>query len=314
FFNVIHDGLRQRQLPRGSLVADLVPILHHVVRQDFLAVFQDDFVRACGCCRQQYAAQQARDPCCAPPSLHFSILNLRGAPSATALFLHAEYDYTLCVKLLSACLLLLASWPATCRASDLSPRDLLASLNALSLDSQSVYTVSTQDHIEIRHGDAVLTFQVGRFAFYAPFEGRITGFVFSGLGHALSLPRDPAEKQQMARFLGTPVLDQQFVSAFVRFTDDTAKDLLAQFQRAGLQPSSDPSFAAVWEANVARLNSSHSLRILFEEFSSAPRHFFHAGIDGVLTGPFDVLADEIRSENFMIGQPRFVGILPQYDV
>src|SRR5208337_2387937 len=287
FFNVIHDGLRQRQLPRGSLVADLVPILHHVVRQDFLAVFQDDFVRACGCCRQQYAAQQARDPCCAPPSLHFSILNLRGAPSAAALFLHAEYDYTLCVKLLSACLLLLASWPATCRASDLSPRDLLASLNALSLDSQSVYTVSTQDHIEIRHGDAVLTFQEGRFA-------------FSGLGHALALPRDPAEKQQMARFLGAPVLDQQFVSAYVRFTDDTAKDLLAQFQRAGLQPSPDVSFATVWAPNVARLNSSHSLRILFEEFSSAPRHFFHAGIDGVVTGPFDVLADEMRMENFMI--------------
>ena len=230
------------------------------------------------------------------------------------MFLHAEYDYTLCVKLLSACLLLLASWPATCRTSDLSPRDLLASLNALSLDSQSVYTVSTQDHVEIRHDDAVLTFQEGRFAFYAPFEGRITGFVFSGLGHALALPRDPAEKQQMARFLGAPVLDQQFVSAYVRFTDDTAKDLLAQFQRAGLQPSPDVSFATVWAPNVARLNSSHSLRILFEKFSSAPRHFFHAGIDGVVTGPFDVLADEMRMENFMIGQPRFVDNVMHYDV
>ena len=230
------------------------------------------------------------------------------------MFLHAEYDYTLSVKFLSACLLLLVPWPATCRAADRSPRDLLASLNALSLDSQSVYTVSAQDHIEIRHGDAALTFQAGRFAFYAPFEGRITGFVFSGLGHALSFPRDPAEKQQMARFLGAPALDQQFVSAYVRFTDDTAKDLLAQFQRAGLPPSPDASFVAVWEPGVARLNSSHSLRILFEEFSSAPRHFFHAGIDGVVTGPFDILADEMRSENFMIGQPRFVGILTQYDV
>ena len=218
------------------------------------------------------------------------------------------------MKFLSACLLLLVSWPATCPATDLSPRDILASLNALSLDSQNVYTVSAPDHIEIHHGDVVLTFQAGRFAFYAPFEGRITGFVFSGLGHALSLPRDPAEKQQMARFLGAPVLDQQFLSAFVRFTDDTAEDLLKQFQHAGLRPSPDASFAAVWEPNVARLNSSHSLRILFEEFSSAPRHFFHAGLDGVVTGPFDILADEMRSEDFMVGQPRFVGILPHYDV
>jgi len=118
----------------------------------------------------------------------------------------------------------------------------------------------------------------------------------------------------MARFLGTPVLDQQFVSAYVRFTDDTAEDLLAQFRHAGLQPSSDAPFVAAWESNVARLNSSHSLRILFEEFSSAPRHFFHAGIDGVVTGPFDVLADEMRTENFMIGQPRFAEHILHYDV
>src|SRR5271157_2106868 len=138
------------------------------------------------------------------------------------------------MKFLSACLLLLVPWPATCHAADLSPRELLTSLNALSLDSQNVFTVSVPDHIEIHHGDAVLTFQQGRFAFYAPFQGRITGFVFSGLGHALALPRDPAEKQQMARFLGAPLWDKQFVSAYVRFTDDTAKDLLVQFQRAGL--------------------------------------------------------------------------------
>ena len=230
------------------------------------------------------------------------------------MFLHAEYDYTLQVRFLSACLLLLLSWPATCHAAELSPRDLLASLNALSLDSQNVYAVTAPDHIEIRHGDAVLTFQQGRFAFYAPFEGRITGFVFSGLGHALALPRDPAEKQQMARFLGAPLLDQQFVSAYVRFTDDTAKDLLVQFQRAGLQPSPDTSFVAAWQPNVASLNPSHSLRILFEEFSSAPRHFFHAGIDGVVTGSFDVLADEMRGENFMTGQSRFVGDVVHYNV
>jgi len=94
---------------------------------------------------------------------------------------------------------------------------------------------------------------------------------------------NPAEKAADGAFPGGPALDQQFVSAYVRFTDDTAKDLLAQFQRAGLPPSPDASFVAVWEPGVARLNSSHSLRILFEEFSSAPRHFFHAGIDGVVT-------------------------------
>ncbi len=230
------------------------------------------------------------------------------------MFLHAEYDYTRLVRFFSASLLLLLSWPVTCPAADLSPRELLASLNALSPDSQHVYTVSANDRIEIRHGDVVLAFQEGRFAFYTPFEGRVTGVVFSGLGHALSIPRDPSEKQQMARFLGTPILDQQFVSAYIRFTDDTANDLLAQFRRAGLQPSPNPSFIAAWESNVARLNLSHSFRILLEKYSSSSRHFFHAGIDGVVTGPFDILADDMRPENFMIGQPRILDKSTFYDV
>ena len=230
------------------------------------------------------------------------------------MFLHAEYDYTRFVRFFAASLLLLLSWPAACHAADLSPRELLASLNALTLDSQSVYTVSTRDRIELRHGDTVLAFLEGRFAFYVPFDGHVTGFVFSGLGHALSLPQDPSEKQQMARFLGAPVLDQQFVSAYVRFTDDTARDLLAQFQRAGLLPSPNPSFVAAWEPNIARLNPTHSFRILLEKFSSAPRHFFHAGIDGVVTGPFDVLADQMRLENSMLGQSRVVDNAQYYDV
>jgi len=151
-------------------------------------------------------------------------------------------------------------------------------------------------------------------AFFQPFEGRVTGFVFSGIGHTLALPRDPAEKQQMARFLGAPLLDQQFVSMYARFTDDTAQDLLSQFHRAALQPASDAPFASLWLPQLERLNPSHSLRILVEKYSSTPRHFFHAGIDGILTGPFDVLLDQMRRENFSLGQPRTVNKVNYYDV
>src|SRR5208282_5909163 len=174
------------------------------------------------------------------------------------------------MKFLSACLLLLVPWPATCHAADLSPRELLTSLNALSLDSQNVFTVSVPDHIEIHHGDAVLTFQQGRFAFYAPFEGRITGFVFAGLGHALALPRDPVEKQQLARFLDAPVLDQQFLSMYVRFTSDAAKGLLDQLQHAGITPTTDSDFIARWSPQLERLNPNHSVRILMEKFYDSP--------------------------------------------
>jgi Peptidase family M1 domain len=199
-------------------------------------------------------------------------------------------------------------------AADASPRDTLASLNALRLDDQRVYSISRGDRIELHAGDMILALEHGKLAFFEPFEGQVTGFVFSGIGHCLAIPRDPAEKQQLARFLGTPILDQQFVSIYARFTDDTAQQLLSQLQSASFQPAPNVSFAALWLNNLERLNPSHSLRILFEKYSSKPRHYFHAGIDGILTGPFDVVVDPMRDESFMLGQPRVVNRTTYYDV
>jgi len=200
------------------------------------------------------------------------------------------------------------------RASESSPREVLAALNALRIDGTRIYHIEPAHHLELRHGDLLLTFEEGKLAFFQPFEGKLTGFVFSGLGHTLSLPRNPAEKQQMAYFLGSPVLDQQFVSIYARFTDGTADDLLAQLGRAAVEPAQDTAFADLWLPQLERLNATHSLRIILERYSTPVRHFFHAGVDGVVTGPFDVLSDDARRENFTLGQPRSVNKVIYYDV
>jgi hypothetical protein len=205
-------------------------------------------------------------------------------------------------------------FPSFCNAADSSPRELLTALNALAIDSQHVYTVSTKDRVELRKADTVLAFQDGKIAFFQSFEGRITGFVFSGIGHVVALPRDPVEKQQVARFFGVPVLDEQFLSAYVRFTDGTEQDLLRELQRAGLAPAVDEQFASLWRDSLDRLNPSHSLRILIEKYSNPPAPFFHAGLDGVVTGPLDILLDDMQRQNFSLGQPRTVGKATYYDV
>jgi hypothetical protein len=218
-------------------------------------------------------------------------------------------------------LLLVALLPPATRAipsdspgASPSPRQIFAALNALQLNTQAVYSISPKDRIEIRQSDVTLYFTEGKIAFFQPFEGRITGFVFSGLGHTLALPRDPVEKQQLARFLGAPVLDQQFLSMYVRFTSDAAKGLLDQLQHAGITPTTDSDFIALWSPQLERLNPNHSLRILMEKFYDSPRHFFHAGIDGTVTGPFDILLDDSRKENIFIGQSRHVNNTAYYDV
>src|SRR5262249_24280621 len=135
-----------------------------------------------------------------------------------------------------------------------------------------------------------------------PFEGRITGAVFSGRGHVLAVPRDPVEKQQMGRFLGSPVLDETFASAFFRFTDNAADDLLSQFRKARLTPQTDASFATLWEPTLTRINSLYTLRILIDFLSPDPRPAFYANLDGASTGPFDIVVDGLRDEQFMLGQ------------
>ena len=203
--------------------------------------------------------------------------------------------------------------PCCVQSAD-SPRDTLAALNALRLDDQAVYPIASKNRVELHQADAVISFSDGKIAFFEPFQGQVTGFVFSGVGHVLAIPRDSAEKQQIARFLGAPILDQQFFSGYFRFTDDTAKDLLAQFQREDITPAPDNEFISIWRSQLERLNPTHSLRILFEKYHSQPCHFFHAGLDGALTGPFDILIDQLRTENFFLGQPRRAENVMYYDV
>jgi Peptidase family M1 domain len=191
--------------------------------------------------------------------------------------------------------------PVAVLAAEQSPRELYDAINSLTVD-QEVYHLSPLNRIELRRGDAVISLEEGTLAFFSPLDGKITGAVFSGHGHALAAPRDPVEKQQMGRFLGAPVLDQTFASAYFRFTDRTAEELLSQFRGANLGPESDPSFASQWEPALARLTPIYTLRILIDFLSPDPRPAFYASLDGASTGPFDVVVDGRREEQFLLGQ------------
>jgi hypothetical protein len=204
--------------------------------------------------------------------------------------------------------------PVVSTASDQSPHELYDALNALHLDPATTYQLSTANRIELRRGDVQIYFEEGKFVFFAPINGRITGFVFSGRGHALAFPRDLVEKQQMAHFLGAPVLDQEFHSAYVRFTDNAADELLRQFQAANLIPQSDTAFASLSDQFVALSNPSQSLRILEDRLSQNPKPYFYAALEGLEIGPFDFLFDPQRREQVLLGQRRKSGNFSFYDV
>jgi hypothetical protein len=95
-------------------------------------------------------------------------------------------------------------------AAEKTAREVYDQLNALRVDPATLYEIDPANRIELRRGDVQLSFEQGKLAFLQLFEGRATGAVFFGRGHILAAPRDPVEKQQMAHFLGAPVLDQDF--------------------------------------------------------------------------------------------------------
>jgi hypothetical protein len=191
---------------------------------------------------------------------------------------------------------------------------LYDALNALRLDPTSIYQIKPEHRVELRRGDAKISFDQGQLIFFAPLDNEVTGAVFSGRGHILALPRDTIEKQQMARFLDAPILDQDFATAYMRFTDATAADLLHQLQSAGLQPESDSAAASRWGPVLSNLNAAHSLRILCGTLFAAPQPYFYASLDGIATGPFDVILDSMRTEPFLLGQMRTIAAASFYDV
>ncbi len=204
--------------------------------------------------------------------------------------------------------------PLVLPATEKSPHELYDAIKALRIDPANVYRIIPTHHIQLRRGDAVLSFEEGTLAFFSPLDGQISGAVFSGRGHVLAAPREPVEKQQMGLFLGAPVLDQDFISAYLRFTDNTVDELLLQFRSAALLVKTDASVAGQWESAVTQLNPSYTLRILSDRLSTNPKPCFYAVIEGVATGPFDVVLDAKRDEPFLLGQLHQSGGKSYYDV
>ena len=192
-----------------------------------------------------------------------------------------------------------------------SPRELYRALSDLQVNPEQVYSVHD---LHLRRDVVSLSLIEGELAFLAPLDGKITGAVFAGRGRIIALPPDPAERRSIAHFVGVPLLDQSISRAYIRFTDDTASELLNQLREDNAQPMSDPAFVNSWKSTVAGLNPEHSLRIMEDLLASTPLPYFYAGLVSDSMGAFDVLVDDRRDEQVLMGQPRIASATRFYDV
>jgi hypothetical protein len=195
---------------------------------------------------------------------------------------------------------------------DLSdPRALYQALNDLKLDATRVYAVKD---LTFRRDAFRFSLTEGSLAFFQPIDGHITGAVFVGSGHVSGAPHDPGERRSLSRALGVPMLDQNFYTAYLRFTDDTAAELLHQIQNSESDVEPNAAFTAKWAPALASFAPSHSLRIMEDLLSADPQPYFYSLLRNDSVGSFDVMVDSRRDEQVIVGQLRSDNGTEFYDV
>lgn len=173
-------------------------------------------------------------------------------------------------------------------------RQLLNELDAASPDPSQVYVLR---NAQITRDRAKIYFTQGFVVFFSPVRGRITGAVFSGQGEVLLIPPNPVEKQNLARFTGEPILEQQFVTAYLRFSDQTAQELLSNARRPDPDDPEQPTgLIEQWAPLVRELNPTFSTRILQDLVGDPGFPYFHARLQKPDLQVFELNVDERSPE------------------
>jgi len=193
-----------------------------------------------------------------------------------------------------------AQEPAVPKAA--TPSEILDQLNKVAIDPAQVYLMHG---VQITRGGINFYLNRGFIGFLEKVNGEITGAVFSGDGEVLLIPPNATEKASLAQFTQAPVLEEKISFAYFRFTDSTARELLAVARKPDSDDAEQPAgFADRWDPVVRQLDPIFSLRILEDLLGDRTHPYFHAQLQGVEQGVFAVSVDERAPEAVMVGAVR----------
>ena len=179
---------------------------------------------------------------------------------------------------------------------------LYRALWTVGLDPQKVFQIR---EAEITREDIHIWLNDGTIAFTQSVDGKVTGAFFEGEGEVLVRPPDRMERASLGRFIGAGVLEEKLASAYLRFNDDTAKDL-----QPYLRPGADAAdFLKRFDAIARSLAQTDALRLCIS-FTGTPAagettpqadRFLHARIAGEHYGVFDAYFDTLSPEQIVVG-------------
>jgi hypothetical protein len=159
--------------------------------------------------------------------------------------------------------------------------------------------------------DIRLYFNDGYLMFSKPVAGERIAAIFTadvegGDGEILLLPPQRGERQSLARFTGSPNLNEHFQAALLIFTDDSGRALLESIEKQGSGrkvPEMAPLLAEKWAPVVSNILDSFAPRIAGDLLTPGRTDgLLLAALGGKHLGNFDVLYDPTAPDQILAGQ------------
>lgn len=230
------------------------------------------------------------------------------------------------ISLLAAALLPLCTCPwapiAAQESSGKQAATLYSQLGQVSLDPARVYRVRGAS---LNRAAIQISLEDGTIAFAQDVMGRITGAFFEGDGEILLSPPDEVERRSMSLFTGMAILEERFATAYFRFNEDVASELVPDLRAS----DEKQQFVDRWAPTAKNLAPIDAMRLLMTfsrmlpasgasgssgQQSSASDRFLHARLQGATLGVFDVFFDSTAPEQVQAGQAKLVDGENYYDV
>ena len=192
-----------------------------------------------------------------------------------------------CRLLVSLAAVILIAPAGRAQTAGASDKDFYNQIKAFSLGGG----IASVNNLVLTRDRVQLTF-TGNFYFATPVAGRVTGAVFAGDGKfSAPLPASGYEKENVKRLLNADIVESDFNTAVLRFSDDT-------FERLGQTPSPAPAVASfqklaleMEERVLKQTGANLSARIALSILNQEQPGFFYGSFDGGKRGKFGFVLD-----------------------
>lgn len=159
-------------------------------------------------------------------------------------------------------------------------------------------------NLTLKRDRVEMTF-TGTFYFVAPVDGRVTGAVFVGQGTMrAAVPASDFERENVKRLIGADLVESDFRTAVLRWTDDTLAALDVKPRDGVPAPAQAERLAAEFEPRfLTETGASLSARLALSVLNAETPGVFFAQFDGGRRDRFSVLLDQqtrIPVSNFAI--------------